>query len=386
MNILICDDTEQPLAGLKGHLAELAPEGSTVDVVAGDAVICLAEELETRRRATVADGTKAIAWGEHRLDCVDLLLIDYNFVHLRDARGLTGHRLAYLARCYSDAKYIVVLNQFGENRFDLTLRGHPEAHADLHIGLRQATNVGLWRREKWPEFRPWVWPVLPDAVARLDRLTAEVTAVLDANVLKHLQLDDRIGAIPRNVRQFLGGDDVTFDSFVRKSGYGFDLSDKPFDDRVVAKVAASRISKWLEHMILAAQDLLIDAPRLLSRYPSVLGDHNLNVLSDVPLTPAWQDALALPDPVRENAYAKVDWLSRPAWWRPELLSDERIPENQETTSPDLSLRFAEDASRFLPPEKVTPFVADLASPFVQRFVRKERNPEIEYQPQLRFAL
>lgn len=386
MKILICDDTEQPLAGLKDHLAELAPAGSTVDVIAGDDVIGLAEELEARRRAAVEAGTEATAWGQHRLDGVDLLLIDYNFVRLSHAGGLTGHRLAYLARCYSDAKYIVVLNQFGENRFDLTLRGHPEAHADLHIGLRQATNAGLWRREEWPDFRPWVWPVLPDAVARLDRLTAEVAAALDAKVFDHLQLTDRMGAIPRNVRQFLGGDDVTFDSFARESGFGFDLSDKPFDDRVVARVAASRISKWLEHMVLAAQDLLIDAPRLLSRYPSVLGEQGLDVMKDVPLTPAWQDALALPDPVKENAYAKVDWLSRPAWWRPELLGDERILENQETTSPDPSLRFAEDASRFLSPTDVTPFVADLASPFVQRFVRKERAPEVEYQPQLRFAL
>ena len=32
------------------------------------------------------------------------------------------------------------------------------------------------------------------------------------------------------------------------------------------------------------------------------------------------------------------------------------------------------------------FVADLASPFVQRFVRKKRDSAVEYQPQLRFAL
>ncbi len=104
-----------------------------------------------------------------------------------------GHRLAYLARCYSDAKYIVVLNQFGENRFDLTLRGHPEAHADLHIGLRQATNAGLWRREECRNSAHGLASA-SDAVARLDRLTGRVAAALDAKVLEHLQLNDRIGA------------------------------------------------------------------------------------------------------------------------------------------------------------------------------------------------
>ena len=139
-------------------------------------------------------------------------------------------------------------------------------------------------------------------------------------------------------------------------------------------------------MVLAAQDLLIDAPRMLSRYPSVLGENGLASILDVPLTSAWLASIDLPAAVQEHAYQKADWLSRAAWWRPPLLSDERILENQESTTPDASLRFAEDASRFLPESDVSSFVADLASPFVQRFVRRERDADIEYQPQLRFAL
>ncbi len=96
---------------------------------------------------------------------------------------MTGHRLAYLARCYSNAKYIVVLNQFGENRFDLTLRGHPHTHADLHIGLKQLTNPGLWGESDWPEFRPWVWPVLPNAIERMERWTQEVETALEEPIL-----------------------------------------------------------------------------------------------------------------------------------------------------------------------------------------------------------
>jgi hypothetical protein len=386
MNILICDDTVQPLTGLSQDLVPLAPAGSDIQVVTGDAVAAIAEDLELRRRSAMHAQAAVTPWGQHRLDSIDLLIIDYNFVELAHATGLTGHRLAYLARCYSNAKYIVVLNQFGDNRFDLTLRGHPEAHADLHLGLRQATNVGLWSSADWPAFRPWVWPVLPAAVERLARITHEVAANPDARVLEHLHLADRIGAIPRNVRQFLGHDEITFRDFALTSGHGFDVTDRPFDEAVIPRVAASRIAKWLDHMVFAAQDLLVDAPRLLSRFPSLLGEAGLASLADTPLTPEWQQALQFTAPVEEHAYNKADWLSKSAWWRPELLDDDRILENMETTSPDATLRFAEDASRFLPPADVSPFVADLASPFVQRFVRRVRDEDIDYQPQLRFAL
>lgn len=386
MNILICDDTVQPLTGLAKQLEKLVPQGTTIGVATGEEVSKIAEELELRRRSATEAQRGVVPWGDHRLDKVDLLIIDYNFVQLAHATGLTGHRLAYLARCYSDAKYIVVLNQFGDNRFDLTLRGHPEAHADLHLGLRQATNAGLWSSADWPAFRPWVWPVLPTAVERLQRITDEVAANLDGGVLQHLHLVDRLGAIPRNVRQFLGDDEITFRDFALKSGNGFDVTDTPFDDRVLPRVAASRIAKWLDHMIFAAQDLLVDAPRMLSRYPSLIGDAGLQSLADIPLTPEWEAALQLPASVQDYTYPKPDWLSKSAWWRPELLDDMEIVENQETTSPDPTLRFAEDASRFLAPAQVSPFVADLASPFVQRFVRREREQGIDYQPQLRFAL
>lgn len=386
MNILICDDTVQPLTGLAKQLEPLVPGGSVIEVATGEEVSKIAEELELRRRSATEAQGGVIPWGDHRLDKVDLLIIDYNFVQLAHATGLTGHRLAYLARCYSAAKYIVVLNQFGDNRFDLTLRGHPEAHADLHLGLRQATNAGLWSSAEWPAFRPWVWPVLPTAVERLQRITEEVAANLDGKVLQHLQLADRTGGIPRNVRQFLGDDEITFRDFALKSGNGFDVTDIPFNEAVLPLVAASRLAKWLDHMVFAAQDLLVDAPRMLSRYPSLLGEGGLQSLAGIPLTPEWEAALALPGSVQGHAYPKADWLSKRAWWRPQLIDDMTIAENEETTSPDPTLRFAEDASRFLAPAEVSPFVADLASPFVQRFVRRERDQAIDYQPQLRFAL
>jgi hypothetical protein len=384
MRILICDDTVQPLTGLKPALTGLVP-GAVIDVVTGPDVVSVADGLEKRRRAAQTGAQDAPAWGTHDLDSVDVLILDYNFVQLEHANGLTGHRLAYLARCYSNAGYIVVLNQFGENRFDLTLNGHTSTFADVQLGLRQIVNPGLWSDEDWPAFRPWSWPVVPADRARLNRLTEKVAADLDGGVLAHLQLGDRAGALSRTTRQFLFDDSVTFRRFVLESGNGFETSDLPFGDEVLPRLAAARLTKWLEHVVFTGQDLLIDAPRLLSRYPSLISSSDLVELVDVPLTRDWQNKLHL-GYADDQRYAPVDWLSRPAWWRSGLLADERIAENLEATSPDLDVRFAEDASRFLPDADVDGFVADLVTPFVQRFVRRDRDEAVEYQPELRFSL
>ncbi|OJF94124.1 hypothetical protein [Pararhizobium antarcticum] len=384
MNILICDDTVQPLTGLSKDLEKILPGSATIKVATGNEVVELAEQLEGRRKAAASGNGQAIEWGKSQFDSVDLLFIDYNFVQLEHSSGLTGQRLAYLARCYSEASYIVVLNQFGENRFDLTLRDHPETHADLHLGLSQVTNPGLWSDDGWPEFRPWTWPILPDAINKMKRATEEVANALDTPILKYLQLDEIAGAIPRNVRQFLGEEDVTFRQFVEKAG--FDVSDKRFSDRSIPLIAASRVSKWLEYMILSAQDILIDAPRVLSRYPSVLPTGGLDNLENSALTPSKIAEFDLPESVKDHLYPKSDWLRRLAWKRSGLLADDRLTENQEAMSPDSDLRFAEDASRFLKSDQVSGFVADLASPFVQRFVRRNRDGDVDYQPQLRFAL
>lgn len=384
MRILICDDTIQPLTGLKPALAKLVA-GADVGVVTGAEVVGLADGLEKRRRAAQTRSTDAPAWGTHDLDSVDILILDYNFVHLEHANGLTGHRLAYLARCYSDTKYIVVLNQFGENRFDLRLNGHTSTFADVQLGLKQIVNPGLWGDADWPPFRPWSWPVIPEARSRLDRLTGEVAKDLDSQVLARLQLADRAGALSRTARQFLSDDGVTFRRFAVESGNGFESSDRPFGDEVLPRLAAARITKWLEEVVFTGQDLLIDIARLLSRYPSLVGSTDLKELVDVPLTPARQVTLETGQ-ANEHQYSAVDWLSKPAWWRSGLLADERIAENLEITSPDLDVRFAEDASRFLPDASVDSFVADLTTPFVQRFVRRDRDEAIEYQPELRFSL
>jgi hypothetical protein len=386
IKIVICDDTNAPFAGVAEEIDALKPKDSPpVQLISGAEISAVARGLEERRRSAVHPAGNATPWGNHEFDTVDLLIIDYNFIDLEEVSGLTGQRLAYLARCYSACKYIVVLNQFGTNRFDLTLQDHPVTHADLHLGSDQITSPGLWKESDWPEFRPWSWPVLPRAVESFEMRLADLSGSMDRTVLEWLGLENQAAALPRSVKQFLKEESVTFRSFAESSGAGLEQSDRPFHESTLLRIAASRIAKWLEYMVFAAQDLLIDFPRLVLRFPSLLGEKGSDVLENIALCPDVVSGFNLTS-VEKHRYPMPHWISKPAWLRMGLMDDDSLRENVEDLPPQSRLRFAEDASRFLPEDATRGFVADLASPYIQRFVRRTAFDGVEYQPSIRFSL
>ncbi len=154
----------------------------------------------------------------------------------------------------------------------------------------------------------------------------------------------------------------------------------------MARVGAARISKWLERLVLPGQDILIDAPHLISRYPSLLG----GAAEDIG---AWNRAahltnyseLGLTTEIIERFRVKKDhWLSRPVWFWDELRECEEIKEVKEPWTverPDWA--FCEDASRFCR-EGYREFIADMESPFTRRFASGFKG--IDYQPAYRFYL
>ena len=184
-------------------------------------------------------------------------------------------------RCFTNCKLIVGLNQFGDNSFDLTLRGHPDSFADLNLGADQLGNPDLWRGD-WGDlrrgFRPWYWPNLFEALRAFDKRVEEIRARLDEPICEVLGFDpDVFRILPRAVVQFIGKDkdeessQTTFREFVTESGNGLKPKDATIsDEQVLARVGAARISKWLERCVLPEQDILVDAPHLVSRYPSLI--------------------------------------------------------------------------------------------------------------------
>ena len=166
------------------------------------------------------------------------------------------------------------LNQFGENSFDLTLRGHPESFADLNLGSTQLHNPGLWGA-KTTGYHPWTWPNLSAEPDRMLALVAWVSGRLDEPIVEALQLLDDSGApaVSREALRFLGPSDpsaVTFHDFVVDSGNGLDRNDGLWEPEAASRIAAARLAKWLERLVLAGQDFLVDAPHLISRFPSLL--------------------------------------------------------------------------------------------------------------------
>jgi hypothetical protein len=401
--ILICDDNprdaEMWSESIKAHClgdfeVKIAKQAAFFDAVT---------QLEARRGLARRRGGGAIKWGDCAFDEADIIVVDYDLLKL-DTRGyLTGEDVAYLCRCYSRCGLIVGLNQYGTNYFDLTLRGHPESYCDLNIGSDQLECPGLWS-ETWTgkrlEFRPWYWPLLPEAHAAFLRRTRQVLANLDAIILAYLDFDEQtMATLPRSTREFLfpgkSPEKTTFASFVSGSGNGLRPKDRQADQEAVARIASARIWKWLERLVLAGQDILVDAPHLASRYPSLLRGNPLKLGSWDGTTSLLRGHVGLkPDAVREFRFKKSDWLSRPVWFWKRLSASEKIREVLDPLSKEEpGFVFCEDVSRFLRRDVALEFVADVPSPFVRRFVVDPRSRAAkafkgraaQYEPAVRFA-
>lgn len=225
---------------------------------------------------------------------------------------------------------------------------------------------------------------------------------LDKPIWKVLGFDPGVfQLLPREIVQFIGkyqGEKLfqtTFREFVTESGNGLRVKDakkpkKGVNDHILARVGAARISKWLEQLVLPEQDILVDAPHLVSRYPSL-------ITGDKKKIGTWNETAQLvdfskleimnTDLIEPYRFKKSYWISRPVWFWDKLCEYEDIKEVSEpwlTVKPDWV--FCEDTSCFYNPKQkdCKEFLADIASPFARRFVRNFKK--IDYQPKVRFSL
>lgn len=343
---------------------------------------------------------------DNLFDRADLVVLDYDLFWLggdpasdelpsREAPRVTGEQLAYLVRCFSRCRYIVGLNQYGENPFDLNLRGHPESYADVNLGGDQIGNPGLWGMPH-SGFRPWIWPNLVEAPALQEQRAVFVAEHSNSPVLSALGLVDSNGipTVGRDATEFLGSgalEELTFQAFALSGRpRGLDTTDSEWEEGALARIAASRLAKWIERDVLSGQEALVDAPHVVERYPSLAGgaeapgeafDRTAQVrqvkdVSDLGLTNA---ALA------DASFTPSYWVSRPAWHWPRLVADKRISEVAdpwEAESPEW--RFCEDLSRFLAEDETLSYTADLASSFITRYVAgpQEISPAASSHPEL----
>jgi hypothetical protein len=271
---------------------------------------------------------------------------------------------------------IIGVNQFGVYSFDLTLKGHPDSFADLNLGHKHLANPGLWS-EPFRGFRPWYWPLLPKALSSFEKCVARVVKGLDEPMLEFLGFPvETVRILPRSAREFLSragkAEETTFRQFVEKSGEGLrGRQDRIIDDQITARIAVARLKKWLELHVLAGQDILVDAPHLISRFPSLLAGE-IDKISQWNQTASFSSVARLGlrhQVIADYRFKSQDWLSREAWfWRgvSECPNVEEVRNPWSVAKPDFV--FCEDVSRFVPEAAARGFMADLQSQYVRRYV------------------
>jgi hypothetical protein len=361
-----------------------------------DCIDQLTQRRERARRGE-SDPDKSIL----PIDEVEIFVVDYDLLGANGSIGYTGEEFAYLVRCYSACKVIVAINQFTtENVFELDLAGHPDSYADVNITSPQINNPGLWHSPWSDEFRPWYWPVLPDLVRKFDKRVDFVRENFDKPVLASLGFDaDLVRLLPRKVEAFLSrrgaAEAVTFKDFVRSSGNGLrpkdEVGDGPEGTERLCRIAAARVNRWLEDLVLSGQEILIDTPHLLARHAGFLQGNSPGSIR------AWNKAAQIPSYGKEGSLEEelgIDetltkfalnpiWADRPAWFWPKIVADGKILGSRDRIWPDIV--FCEDTSRFAARESARQFVADVESAHVRRYV-SAGVPGVVYRPEVRLSL
>lgn len=326
------------------------------------------------------------------LDKTTIFMLDATLINRDEKIHTSGSFTAYLARCFSECLYFIGVNQSpgvfpGGNTFDLTMKGHPELFYDLQLGDAQLANKGLWDQD-FEGFRPWYWPILSRSVQNFEKRVAEVRSNFEKPISEVLGFSDEINYFPDSVNNFLGGlggkpTTITFKDFVLTSENGIKIQDKLLQEENITRFAAARISTWLEYVVLQRQDILIDAPHLVTRYPSLLkGDHgDIEVWNSTVKFGNYNELDLDHSKIDKYRFKKDYWLSRPAWYLGDLSEDEGILEVADPWKKvEVNFRFSEDSSKFLPKDECNRFESDFDSIYKRRYIKKDRYEDVEYRP------
>lgn len=391
--VLICDDSPELAAEWSRSVASVA-SAEVYEILSppnNEQINDAIKVLLSRRNAIRND--QDFSDESCLFDDVDILFVDYDLLHIdEDNARYTGEGVARLARCYSNCPVIIVLNQYQEAQFDLSLQGHLISHADLNIDVELISSPGLWNAPPWAGFRPWHWEVLNNIVKRQREITKEVEKLLDQRIVDFLGMHDQaverlsdsaFGFIAPQAKSTAEFGAQTIRSFIEHS---MDKRDSPAllrrSPELATRYACSRISKWLERAVLGPQDVLVDIPHLIQRFPFLIkGD-----MKDID---CWNAAIHNPDLLnqipQDCRFGPQDWISRPAFWWHRLEINEELRAQRDELNyaavPDFV--FLEDISKFDLFTEAKEFRAGFHNQFDGRFVKPITN--IRYAPQRRFA-
>ena len=406
LRILIVDDDTERSLGWKASIdsKRLAGEGADVSALSRDQSSKLIVDIDARRRLA-RSGTNPFDTTSP-LDDVDVLVLDYDLEELEDeGTTSTGLLVAMLARAFSRTKLIVLVNQFGTNKFDLTMTAAARSNADFDVNEAQILNPTLWERSRIEGFAPWAWEDgILAASARVDAAVDWVRRRLDEPVLQSLGFDvtpeaaasgsliakelwqECVDAPSRTFRQMVG--DARFlTPRDREAIQQFDES--------CSRVAATLVVHWLDRWVIPANEVLIDLPHLVSADPWLLRDRTTCA--------GWQASVgvagieALVPAVRAHEFQPGLPISRPAVWRQRVAVDLALREPSGFKYDDFpDMVFCENTSRFEQFALTKPFSSRLPVGDPQRFVLDPGQAvlsstgfevnHVAHEPQVLFAI
>ena len=390
-NVLVYDDDEDVAERLAANIRDASNGEANVQAEGKEKFDDLLRLLHERRTGPDSSAES------HEADEADVIVVDYDLRHYSGAA--TGSRLAYLLRCFSRCGFIVMVNQYGANTFDLGLSlgfssGFNNMHfdfADLHVGNAQIGNPGLWQSEI-AGYRPWYWPIIPDAKENFERCVEDVRGHLDESILDFLGLTGVTDWIPGRARSFLSGGydirEVTFESFGETHHSGVAIKDRRdvLTSELFPRVVAARVITFLNSVLLPEQSVLVDAPHLISRFPSLIQGNRADMDTwNALCNPSIRDeGELLSEGLKKHKFQKSHWLWRPAWLWPDIFRDTNIAEVQNPWSIEqFDWVFCEDISRFIPEESAREFNALVSPPFLKRFLLDSNSADAcEYAPQI----
>jgi hypothetical protein len=225
---------------------------------------------------------------------------------------------------------------------------------------------------------------LADAPKLLDRRVELVD--LEAPVLESL------GLLPLetsglDIRQLdvLGDSPVeaTFREIATSPELGLIGKDEAINDEGLKRVAAAGVGHWLDSVVLISQNVLVDAPHLITRFPSLLpGDPN-DVASWNAIVRA-DNEIVNNELLRSASIPACNWFLRPTWFWPSLADNTAIEEvSSPWTTASYQWIFCEDISRFESFDQAREVRSDLPGPYSRRFVANLSG--VQYVPKGRIV-
>ena len=422
MKVLVCDDIDK--RGRKTADAISTAVGHCTTPLTGD---CLKSEiaglferahslLGSAKSPKSAPATDLLHF---RSNDYDIAILDNNLSDLNVAGARhTAESIAGYLRAFGTIPYIVSLNKNPQVDFDLRyLVGDYQTQADLAVNDKHLSNRALWTgdpQDATDGFLPWYWPSLNDAADRRRRQIEFVERHLGKPILQSMgfpvSASDHLsrhakGALSPEAERVTR---ITFMKFfetscrslpIRKERQMLGKKANAGDTtayRIVSRVVAGEIEKWVRRDLVGPQDVLVDLPHLLMRMPFLLG-------TNAGQLPRWNEAIAAMKPpygmaaeihdddLKLDTFADADiWTKSPCFWWRALKSNDRLNRMfYEDAGEWIDAVFCEDLSRFKSSSsesdsKPSEFATELEGPWNRRHVAYIKG-QYAYMPMSRFA-